>query len=159
MVKTPTAMQEFQETWVWSLGREDPLEKGMVTHRHSCLENSMDRGALWSIVHGVARTWTWLSNTHIMSLKFTGSWEGEMDVKQERERTSWNPWRLIRTHVSFHCFQSRWCGILQQKTNSLQVDNTHLDQEGKSWSRTQGRGRQSQSRRPPSKEVGCQTEC
>ena len=28
--------QEFsftmQETWVWSLGQEDPLEKGMATH-------------------------------------------------------------------------------------------------------------------------------
>ena len=29
MVKNPPAMQE---TWVWSLGREDPLEKGMATH-------------------------------------------------------------------------------------------------------------------------------
>ena len=29
MVKNQPAMQE---TWVWSLGREDPLEKGMVTH-------------------------------------------------------------------------------------------------------------------------------
>ena len=27
-----TCMQEIQETWVWSLGQEDPLEKGMVTH-------------------------------------------------------------------------------------------------------------------------------
>ena len=25
-------MQEMQETWVWSLGREDPLEKEMPTH-------------------------------------------------------------------------------------------------------------------------------
>ena len=25
-------MQETQETWVWSLGREDPLEKERVTH-------------------------------------------------------------------------------------------------------------------------------
>ena len=46
----------------------------------------MDRGALWSIVHGVAKAWTRLSNTDIMSLKFTGGWEGEMDIKQERER-------------------------------------------------------------------------
>ena len=33
-----------QESWVQSLGQEDPLEKGMVTHL-SILENSMDRGA------------------------------------------------------------------------------------------------------------------
>ena len=29
MVKNPPAMQE---TWVWSLGWEDPLEKEMATH-------------------------------------------------------------------------------------------------------------------------------
>ena len=29
MVQDPTAMQE---TWVCSLGQEDPLEKGMATH-------------------------------------------------------------------------------------------------------------------------------
>ena len=29
VVKNPPAMQE---TWVWSLGGEDPLEKGMATH-------------------------------------------------------------------------------------------------------------------------------
>ena len=64
MVKNPTAKQE---TWVQSLGREDPLEKEMATHssilawripwteepgkgngkplQYSCLENPMDRGA------------------------------------------------------------------------------------------------------------------
>ena len=32
MVKNLPAMQEAQETWVQSLGWEDPLEKGMATH-------------------------------------------------------------------------------------------------------------------------------
>ena len=31
-VKNLPAMQELQESWVWSLGREDPLEEGMATH-------------------------------------------------------------------------------------------------------------------------------
>ena len=31
-VKNPPAMQETQEMPVRSLGREDPLEEGMVTH-------------------------------------------------------------------------------------------------------------------------------
>ena len=30
-VKKPPAMQETQETWVQSLGQEDPLEEGMTT--------------------------------------------------------------------------------------------------------------------------------
>ena len=57
MVKNLPAMQE---TRVQSLGREDPLEKGMATPlQYSCLENPMDRGAT---VHGVAKSWTQLSN-------------------------------------------------------------------------------------------------
>ena len=31
-VKNPPAVQEMQETWVRSLGREDPLEEFMATH-------------------------------------------------------------------------------------------------------------------------------
>ena len=45
------------ETWVQSLGREDPLEKGMATHSSILAwKNSMDRGAWWATVHGVAKT-------------------------------------------------------------------------------------------------------
>ena len=32
MLKNPPAMQETHETWVLSLGQEDPLELGMATH-------------------------------------------------------------------------------------------------------------------------------
>ena len=32
MVKNPPAKQEKQETWVQSLGREDPLEKEITVH-------------------------------------------------------------------------------------------------------------------------------
>ena len=36
----------MQETWVQSLGREDPLEEEMATHSSILgLENSMDREA------------------------------------------------------------------------------------------------------------------
>ena len=49
----------LQETQVRSLGQEDPLEKGMVTHSsYSYLENSMNRGAWLAIVQRVARSWT-----------------------------------------------------------------------------------------------------
>ena len=39
-VENPSAVQE---TWVQSLGLEDPLEKGMATHSSVGLENSTDR--------------------------------------------------------------------------------------------------------------------
>ena len=55
-VKNPPAMQE---TWVQSLGWEDPLEKGTTTH-FSIL--AMDRGAWQATVHGVAKSRTGLSD-------------------------------------------------------------------------------------------------
>ena len=49
------------ETWVWSLGWKNPL-KGKATHSSILgLQNSMD-----CIVHGVAKTQTWLSNFHFI---------------------------------------------------------------------------------------------
>ena len=55
MVKNLPAMQG---TRILSMDWEDPLEKGMATHSYSCLENSMDKGAWWATVHGVAKSWT-----------------------------------------------------------------------------------------------------
>ena len=52
-------MQETQEVWAQSLGQEDPLKKAMVSpFPYSCLENPMDRGASWAIVHGVTESRT-----------------------------------------------------------------------------------------------------
>ena len=49
-------MQETQETQVQSPGWED-LEEEMAGNllQYSCLEDSMDRGAWWAAVYGVAR--------------------------------------------------------------------------------------------------------
>ena len=48
------AVQETQESWVPSLGQEDPLEKEMAPHpSYFGLGNSMDRGAWWATVYGV----------------------------------------------------------------------------------------------------------
>ena len=47
------------ETWVRSLGWEDPLEKEMATHSSTLAwENPMDRGAFWATVHGIIKSWT-----------------------------------------------------------------------------------------------------
>ena len=39
------------------LGRS-PGERNSNPLQYSCLENSMDRGAWWATVHGVAKNWT-----------------------------------------------------------------------------------------------------
>jgi len=44
---------------VRSLGQEDPLDEGNGNPlQYSCLENPMDRGAWWAIVHAVTKSWT-----------------------------------------------------------------------------------------------------
>ena len=40
---------------VW---RRSPGEGNGYLLQYSCLENSMDRGAWWTIVHGIAESWT-----------------------------------------------------------------------------------------------------
>ena len=53
MVKNPPAMWE---TWVRSLGWEDPLEDGMATHSSILAWRiPMDRGAWRATGHGVAK--------------------------------------------------------------------------------------------------------
>ena len=54
MVKNPPTMQE---TWVRSLGWDDPLEKGSYSLQYSGLENSMD-----CIVRGVTKSQTRLGD-------------------------------------------------------------------------------------------------
>ena len=62
LVKNPLAMLE---TWVQSLGWEDPLEKGKAPH-FSILawRIPMDRGTWHATVHGVAKSWIQLSDFH-----------------------------------------------------------------------------------------------
>ena len=57
---------------VWAPDREDPLKEGMATHSsiHSCLENPTDRGAWWTTVHGLTKSWTQLSGWLLFSLSW-----------------------------------------------------------------------------------------
>ena len=52
-VKNPPAIRE---TWVRSLGWEDPLEEGMATHSSVTWRIPLDRGAWWATVHGVSKS-------------------------------------------------------------------------------------------------------
>ena len=62
LVKNLPAMQE---TWVRSLGWEDPLEKEIATHSSIVAwKILMDRGSWWATVHGVAKSQTQLSDFH-----------------------------------------------------------------------------------------------
>ena len=61
-VKNLPVMQETQETWVQSLGREDPLEKEMATHSSILawrIPRTEEPGGLQSIgSQSVRHTWS-----------------------------------------------------------------------------------------------------
>ena len=54
-------------------GHSNPLQ-------YSCLENPLDRGAWQAAVHGVTKSWTWLSDFH-SSLSHTGRMRCPMDYR------------------------------------------------------------------------------
>jgi len=68
-VKNPPAMRE---TWVQSLGWEDPLEEGMATHSSILAWRiPIDRGAWQATVHGVAKRQTLLE---LSTAQHMGGW-------------------------------------------------------------------------------------
>ena len=56
VAQTVKNLPAMQETWIRSLGWEDPLEEGMATHCSILAWRiPMDRGAWWATVHGSQR--------------------------------------------------------------------------------------------------------
>ena len=84
------AVQEMQETRVWSLGQEDPLEEGMATHSSILAWRiPMDRGAWWATVHGVAKSQTRLSNLSLSLSERTGKPGVLQSMGSQTVRHSW----------------------------------------------------------------------
>ena len=57
------------------LGNGNPLQ-------YSCLENPMDREAWQATVHGVAKSWTRLSDQTTTTRKTTGAVQSEKDLRK-----------------------------------------------------------------------------
>ena len=102
----------MRDTWVWSLGLEDPLEEGMTTHSGILAWRiPMDRGAWQITVHRVIKSWAWLKTKHSTpylnkTLKFLcgtviKSW-WHLPL-QERE----DGWKQLDIDV----FQTQWCQL------------------------------------------------
>ena len=63
MAQTVKNLPAMWETWVQSLGWEDPLEEGMATYSSILAWRiPKDRGALRATVHGVAKSQTQLGD-------------------------------------------------------------------------------------------------
>ena len=62
MAQTVKNLPAMRETGVLSLDQgRFPEEENGYPLQYSCLEDSMDRGAWWAVVHGVAKSQTVLS--------------------------------------------------------------------------------------------------
>ena len=74
VAKVLKRLPSIQETWVRSLGREDPLEKGMATHSSVLAWRIPWTEDTWqATVHGVAESQTQLSDfTFTFLLEFLG---------------------------------------------------------------------------------------
>ena len=70
-----------QKTPIRFFGREDPLEKEMPTHSSilSCIWNSV-QNSMDCIVHGVAKSWTWLSDFEFIAYVFI--WRNKAEEKK-----------------------------------------------------------------------------
>ena len=63
MAQTVKRLSTMWETWVQSLGWEDPPGEGNGNPlQYSCLENPVDGGSLWAAVLGVAKSRVRLSD-------------------------------------------------------------------------------------------------
>ena len=63
VAQTRKNLPAMRETWVQSLGWEDPLEEGMATHSSVLAWRiPVDKEARRATVHTVAKSWTQLSN-------------------------------------------------------------------------------------------------
>ena len=58
------------DTWV----RKITWRRNGNPLQYSCLENPMNRGAWKTTVHGISKSWTWLSNWAPMCIRGRGPW-------------------------------------------------------------------------------------
>ena len=121
MVRNPPAVQE---TWVHSLGREDPLEKGMATYS-SILAQKIpwiaDPGGLQSMVSQRLRH-DWVTNTFTVS--FNLHWKITLDVLKIRN------WRRLGDELG-GCpsrYRDQWKSLQKNSQQWKMKEHHHLCQ-------------------------------
>ena len=109
-----------QETWVWSLDQEDPLEKGVATHSSILawrIPLTEDPAGLQSM--GSQRLWTWLSDGQ-GGLACCGSWG-----HKESDTTEGLNWTEM-TNTFLVCVQSGYRLLLEAPSLLLLSRFSHV---------------------------------
>ena len=91
MAQTVKKLLVMQETWVWSLGWEDPLEKGMATHSSILawrIPWTEEPGRIQFIGYQrVGHEWVTFSSSHV--------WMWELDYKENWAPKNWCFWTVV----------------------------------------------------------------
>ena len=137
-IKNPSARQETQEIWVWSLGWEKSLEESMATHSSILARRipwTEEPGGLLSIgLHRVGHHWNSWAHTHTGSVEILNEWRQDLVLPQIPNCISpselsfstsvqvsssrfYSPWGLeFCIYLIFHCLRllyiSDVCGKL-----------------------------------------------
>ena len=112
-VKNPPAVQEPHETWVQSLGQEDPMEEGMATHPSILpweIPRTEEPAGLYSIgLQRVGHDRSNLAHTHMPGLS-CGMWDLLPWPGVEPRALALEMWSLIQwnTREAFPQIQFKW---------------------------------------------------
>ena len=77
-----------------------PGEENGKSLQYSCLENSMDREAWWATVHGVTKSWTWLSTHTHTPHTFCVALETQQQIRQSLSQ-GWDLCDNFQPHRGF----------------------------------------------------------
>ena len=87
----------------------------------SCLENTRGSGAWWAAIHGVAKSWTWLSD-------FTFTFQFHALEKEMATHSSVLAWRIPGTgepgglpSLGSHRVRHDWCDLVAAAAETLQT--------------------------------------
>ena len=102
-------------------GNDTPLQ-------YSCLENPMGRGGWKAAVHGVTKSWTWLSDFTFAFMHWRRKWQpNPMFLPGESQ----GQWSLVGFHL-WGCTESDTTEVTQQQQQQ-QVSITFIFFEINSW--------------------------
>ena len=86
--------------------------------QYSCLENPTDRGVWWATVHGVAKSWTWLSNWARMHTVLNTFTHSIPQIILKEKNKIW--WERVRGNVKKHLWGSARTWAMEADWASLE---------------------------------------
>ena len=115
----------MRETWVWSLGWEDPLEEGIATHSSILAWRiPIDRWVWRATVSEVTKSWTQLSK-HKADIRLNAIFYSHLDLEQTKDingkageirmNSAVNSVLCVQSLIRIRLFAIPWTGFPRQE--------------------------------------------